>query len=99
MGKTRTLIVTQCFENQLASVQTFSQIHLNLIETRALEFQPSGHAQGPEAHAPCTEAEPRGVAGMCMGPTAAFSWRECELTTGFMVSATFQPVPRALPPW
>lgn len=42
------LIVTQCFENQLASVQTFSQIRLNLIETRALEFQPSGHAQGPE---------------------------------------------------
>ena len=38
MGKIRMLIVTQCFENQLASVQTLSQIHLKLIETRALEF-------------------------------------------------------------
>lgn len=41
VGKSETLIVTQCFENQLASVQTFSQIHLSLIETRALEFQPN----------------------------------------------------------
>lgn len=48
MGRTRTLIVAQCFENQLTSLQTLSQIHLNLIETRALEFQPNGHAQGPE---------------------------------------------------
>lgn len=38
VGRIRTLIVTQCFENQLASVQTLSQIHLKLIETRALEF-------------------------------------------------------------
>lgn len=38
MGNTGTLIVTPCFENQLASVQTSSQIHLNLIESRALKF-------------------------------------------------------------
>lgn len=38
VGKIRTLIVTQCFESQLSSVQTLSQIHLKLIETRAFEF-------------------------------------------------------------
>lgn len=71
MGKTRTLIVTQCFENQLASVQTLSQIHLNLIETRALEFQPSGHAQGPEGSVHWSESH--NMAGMCTCHTAAFS--------------------------
>lgn len=48
MGKTRMLIQNPCFENQLASVQTFSQIHLNVIESRALELQPHGQALGPE---------------------------------------------------
>lgn len=47
-GKTRTLTASRCFGNQLASLQTLSQIHLHVIETRASEFQPSGHAQGPE---------------------------------------------------
>lgn len=69
MSKTGTLIVIQCFENLLASVQTFSQIHLNLIETRALESQPDGHAQGPEGsvHEPCVMAD------MCTCLIAAFS--------------------------
>lgn len=52
MGDKGTLIVTQCFENQLVSVQTSSQIHLNLIESRALEFQPNQWSYSPEAPYP-----------------------------------------------
>lgn len=63
LGNRGTLIVTQCFENQLASVQTSSQIHLNLIESRALEFYPNQWSYSPEA--PCTE-QIYGVDVMCM---------------------------------
>lgn len=71
VGKTRMLIVTRCFENQLASVQTLSQIHLDLIKTRALESQPDGHAQGPEGSVHWSASH--NVAGMCTCLTAAFS--------------------------
>ena len=48
--------------------------------------------------APCTEEKPHGVAGMCLGPTDAFSPGERELTTGGRVFATSQPVSQAFPP-
>lgn len=37
-GQDQNTYCYQCFEKQLTSVQAFSQIHLNLIETRTLEF-------------------------------------------------------------
>lgn len=86
------LFKTQCFENQLASVKTFSQIHLNLIETRTLEFQPSGHAQSPEDSMHWNE--PHGMTGMCSCCAAVVSWRELEATTDFRISAIFSLGPK-----